>query len=91
MANIEVNDINPFGTDLFADSESFLNELSNDEMDLRGGLFGNVTDVFTRAWSTASKGCGTVGPDEWSTWSEGCRNPQPKKPKFNDLVDFGGF
>lgn len=37
MANIEVNDIHPAGSELFADFESFLNELSNAEMDIRGG------------------------------------------------------
>ncbi|MEH2334413.1 hypothetical protein [Nostoc sp.] len=31
MANITVNDIKPTGVELFADSESFMEELSNDE------------------------------------------------------------
>ncbi|NEO41860.1 MAG: hypothetical protein F6J90_38280 [Moorea sp. SIOASIH] len=39
MANIKVKDIKPTGADLFNDSESFMNELSNDELEqAMGGL-----------------------------------------------------
>ncbi|NEP34869.1 hypothetical protein [Moorena sp. SIO3B2] len=37
MANIKVNDIKPAGADLFTDDESFINELSNDELNIVGG------------------------------------------------------
>ena len=37
MANIKVNDLQPTGSELFFDSESFLNELSDAEMDIKGG------------------------------------------------------
>ncbi len=33
MAKIKVKDIKPTGADLFNDSESFMNELSNDELE----------------------------------------------------------
>ncbi len=33
MAKIKVNDIKPIGTKLFDDSESFMNELRNDELE----------------------------------------------------------
>jgi hypothetical protein len=40
MANIKVNDIKPAGTELFDDSESFMNNLSDSEINniLGGGL-----------------------------------------------------
>lgn len=72
MANIEVNDINPVGSELFADSESFLNELNNDEMDIQGGFFMTLTGITPGVWSTKSEGCKTVTRDEWSTWSNKC-------------------
>lgn len=61
MANIEINDLKPAGAELFLDSESFMNALGDDEMNLRGG-----------DWSTASAQCGSVTADEWSTLSNGC-------------------
>ncbi len=33
MAKLKVNDIKPIGTELFNDSESFMNELRNDELE----------------------------------------------------------
>jgi hypothetical protein len=40
MANIKVKDlISIAGTDLFNDSESFMRDLSDDELDLQGGGF----------------------------------------------------
>ncbi|MBE9037063.1 hypothetical protein [aff. Roholtiella sp. LEGE 12411] len=42
MANIKLNDIKPAGTALFADSESFLNYLNDDEIgQVTGGLAAN--------------------------------------------------
>ncbi|MDJ0734779.1 MAG: hypothetical protein QNJ47_12045 [Nostocaceae cyanobacterium] len=39
MAKIKVRDIKPTGVDLFEDSESFLNEVNNDELEQTvGGL-----------------------------------------------------
>lgn len=39
MANININDIEPAGAELFADSEGFLNELNEDEINnVLGGL-----------------------------------------------------
>lgn len=32
MAKLKINDIKPTGTELFVDSESFMNELMNDEL-----------------------------------------------------------
>jgi hypothetical protein len=37
MSNISIFDLNPTGSELFADSESFLNELTNSELNLLGG------------------------------------------------------
>lgn len=38
MATIQINALNPAGSDLFADDESYLKELTDAEMDIQGGL-----------------------------------------------------
>jgi hypothetical protein len=39
MANITISDLRPAGADLFQDSESFLNELTHQEIgDVKGGI-----------------------------------------------------
>ena len=38
MAKIKVNDIKPAGTELFADSQNFLTDLTDSELDIMGGL-----------------------------------------------------
>jgi hypothetical protein len=41
MASIEINNLRPVGYDLFNDSESFINEMSDREMwGLEGGILG---------------------------------------------------
>ena len=37
MASIKINNLQPAGTDLFNDSESYLNELKNQELDVVSG------------------------------------------------------
>ena len=40
MANIAISDLGPVGANLFLDSESFLNDITNEEMtNLLGGIF----------------------------------------------------
>ena len=40
MAKLKINGIKPSGAELFNDSESFMNELSNDELEQTiGGIF----------------------------------------------------
>lgn len=39
MASIKINELRPAGSELFQDSESFLNELTNEELGtVEGGL-----------------------------------------------------
>ncbi|WP_414570463.1 hypothetical protein [Nostoc sp. CCY 9925] len=38
MANIKINNLSPAGSELFQDSESFLNELTDAELGTRGGI-----------------------------------------------------
>ncbi|MBC1236970.1 MULTISPECIES: hypothetical protein [Nostoc] len=38
MATIKINNLSPVGSELFQDSESFLNELTDTELATRGGL-----------------------------------------------------
>ncbi|MDJ0619351.1 MAG: hypothetical protein QNJ63_21845 [Calothrix sp. MO_192.B10] len=65
MANIKVNDIKPAGTDLFADDESFLKELSGDEIGIISGgigleplLSGNNSNTSNTCNSNTSYTCG---------------------------------
>lgn len=37
MATIKIHDLNPTGSQLFSDSESYLNELTDDEININGG------------------------------------------------------
>ena len=37
MANIKVSDLQPSGYDLFSDSESFLSDISDNELHISGG------------------------------------------------------
>jgi hypothetical protein len=64
MADIKINDITITGAELFLDSETFLNDLGDDELNLRGGL---------EVASSRSHYCGTVTVNELSTESIGCR------------------
>ena len=46
MSNIKVNDLTGYhvtGVDLFSDSESFMQDLSENELDLQGGKAPQVT------------------------------------------------
>ncbi|MCU0536235.1 MAG: hypothetical protein MUD14_20300 [Hydrococcus sp. Prado102] len=37
MANITISNLNPVGSELFFDSESYLNQLSEEEIRIQGG------------------------------------------------------
>jgi hypothetical protein len=37
MADIKIKDLRPAGSDFFADNESYLSELSEDELSIMGG------------------------------------------------------
>ncbi|MFB2978650.1 hypothetical protein [Microseira sp. BLCC-F43] len=39
MTAITISDLHPAGSDLFLDSESFLSDLSDSELQIQGGLF----------------------------------------------------
>jgi hypothetical protein len=59
MANITISELRPAGADLFSDSESYLMDLSGEELSLEGGLPLTVT--------TSSKVCigGAVKATKW--------------------------
>jgi len=42
MATIQVYNLSTTGAELFGDSESYLNDLTNDEMNLTGGFISSV-------------------------------------------------
>jgi hypothetical protein len=52
MANITVSDLRPAGSDLFADSESFMHELTEQEIGgvLGGGYFILLYTAFCFGW-----------------------------------------
>ncbi|MGB7444062.1 MAG: hypothetical protein WA919_23600 [Coleofasciculaceae cyanobacterium] len=59
MSKIKIHDLRPTGADLFDDSESFLNELSNDELNQAvGGLV--LSPVPTRPFPTVTRPFPTV-------------------------------
>jgi hypothetical protein len=45
MANIKISELQPAGSELFQDSESFLQELNDREMDVFGGNFSGFESV----------------------------------------------
>ncbi|MBD2676199.1 MULTISPECIES: hypothetical protein [Nostoc] len=47
MSTIKIHDLNPAGSELFQDSESFLHELTNAELEVQGGF---RTQSFTYCW-----------------------------------------
>lgn len=48
MANIEINELKPAGAELFSDSEGFMTELSDSELDnINGGLQKTRTYAYT--------------------------------------------
>jgi hypothetical protein len=53
MANIAIPNLNPAGFDLLSDSESYMRELSDAELDAQGG----VTPVLAAA-AASSEPCG---------------------------------
>lgn len=67
MADIKIEDIQFTGNDFFSDSESFMTDLSDDEMGIQAGMM--MMDV----QSSESINCGTVTANETSSQSIGCR------------------
>ncbi|MDZ8109386.1 MAG: hypothetical protein RM338_27675 [Nostoc sp. DedQUE12a] len=52
MATIKIDDLSPAGSELFQDSESFLNELTDEELGVNGGLrIASVTVTVTVTWT----------------------------------------
>ena len=45
MANINISDLRPAGADLFLDSESYLNDLTEGEMLVSGGQLGRAYSI----------------------------------------------
>jgi len=59
MASIKISDLRPAGANLFSDSESYLNDLSEEELGINGGMT-PTTIVITIAITvavTCSPGC----------------------------------
>ena len=49
MAVIKISELRPAGSELFQDSESFLNELNDQEMSVSGGYGDTVASVISQA------------------------------------------
>jgi hypothetical protein len=54
MANIKISDLSPAGSGFFQDSESFLGDLTEDELGIRGGLNNAVASVSITVTLTVS-------------------------------------
>ena len=55
MSSIKVNDLSPAGSELFQDYESFMNELTNEELgSIQGGIYtptSYITFPLTFTWT----------------------------------------
>lgn len=61
MTTITINELRPAGTMFFTDSESFLNDLSDDALaDINGGATPAITYTVLRVVAHSSKACGAV-------------------------------
>ena len=56
MANIYISDLRPAGADLFLDSESYLNDLTEGEMLIFGGR-GNKYYYYSYRYCSYASGC----------------------------------
>lgn len=67
MSNIAISDLHTTGSDLFSDSESYLNDLDNNEIEIiKGGLTpALVWSVVTAASRLSSVRCG-ISVAAWS-------------------------
>lgn len=55
MSTINIRNLNPVGTDLLSDEETFLNELNDTEQDfVKGGVTITITAVFAVAASVGA-------------------------------------
>ena len=55
MANIKISDLNPAGADLFLDSESYLNDLTEGEMLVLTGGASPISTAFTCNYTCCPK------------------------------------
>jgi hypothetical protein len=53
MANISISDLRPAGVDFFSDSENYLNDLTDDELNTRGGISPIVVRIVIAAAAVA--------------------------------------
>ncbi|BAU13091.1 hypothetical protein LEP3755_36280 [Leptolyngbya sp. NIES-3755] len=51
MASIKISELRPVGSELFQDSESFLNELNDRDLDIRGGGDVNISVLSQYSYS----------------------------------------
>lgn len=63
MATINISNLSPAGAELFGDSESYLNDLTNEELNATGGIKITTTTVFTMPWTPPL--WPTIPPRRW--------------------------
>ena len=52
MANIKIHDLRPTGSELFHDSETFLNELTDEDLGVEGGsVTVSISLTLSVSWS----------------------------------------
>lgn len=64
MAKIAISDLRPTGYGLFSDSESYMTELTEDELGLQGGGISTVT-VSSKPCLVASAGAASYIKGRW--------------------------
>ncbi|GFE68855.1 hypothetical protein [Chroococcus sp. FPU101] len=58
MASIQINNLNPTGSDLFSNSESYLNDLDeSEELGIHGGMWMYIAGVAGVITCSAMFGC----------------------------------
>lgn len=55
MPTIKIDDLRPTGAELFSDSESYMNELGDGELDIYGGKTSPVCRTIVKSIARASK------------------------------------
>ncbi len=59
MANIKISNLHPTGVELFSDSESYLNDLNDQDIEsINGGL--SILRTVVKTVQKSSKGCATA-------------------------------
>lgn len=55
MSTIKINDLRPTGAELFSDSETYMNELGDSELDIYGGRISSIIKSIAKSIAKGSR------------------------------------